>query len=236
MKISNYTQNNYPDPENDFLVDAETGLNYKVHPASISLRSNISIMKPIVCDFVGSVNNEEDFIITNAQKDDGFENHPGLIESSLGVGAEVKLYDNIFLLKGGEVVEAIAYLVNDASDAVFGFRDSVGGAIDGAWINLSADTITGKTSSNNVQSTTASSFTIVSGTWYRVKVSISNDVSQVDFFVYDENDALLWSDTLFTNIPNVAGRETSVYAALGAAGASKKLDWLAFYSLKELTR
>jgi hypothetical protein len=96
-----------------------------------------------------------------------------------------------------------------------GFVDtaSISDAVDGAYIEMAQvggvdGVIVGKTASNSVRSTTGTSYTLATNTWYRLRIVVNSDATRVDFYLYSEAGALLWTDNLTTNIPTAAGRET----------------------------
>jgi hypothetical protein len=68
--------------------------------------------------------------------------------------------------------------------------------------------IVGKTANNSARSTTGTSYTLVTNTWYRLRIEVNSDATLVTFSLFSEAGALLWSDTLNSNIPTAAGRET----------------------------
>lgn len=176
-------------------------------------------------------------------------NHPGILEitntGGANSGANVTLggLTNV-LLGGGEVAEFVFRFPTIASVVVnMGFLDQTtvaGGITDGAVLILSANLIFGRTFSNTVTSGTATNFAAVLGTWYRGKVVLNSNATRVDFYLYDSNGGLLWTDFLTTNIPTGAGRETSfgIFAYKTSAGAVNILDadWAAYSRTGTLTR
>lgn len=92
-----------------------------------------------------------------------------------------------------------------------GFHDSTSASdpVDGAWIwqDPATGIIYGRTRSNSVGSITGTGFQLVTATWYLEVVVLNADASRVDFYLYDEAGALLWTDSLTTNIPTATGRE-----------------------------
>jgi hypothetical protein len=100
--------------------------------------------------------------------------------------------------------------------------------------------ILGKCRSNSVESSTASTFTLTTGTWYRAKIVANSDASRVDFYLYSEAGALLWTDNLTTNIPTGAGREVGHMAgAFNTGTTATPLLWVDYMYLliaRTLTR
>ena len=68
--------------------------------------------------------------------------------------------------------------------------------------------LVGKTSNNSARSTTATSYALAINTWYKLTITMNADATVATFAVHSEAGALLWTDTLNTNIPTAAGRET----------------------------
>jgi len=79
---------------------------------------------------------------------------------------------------------------------------------DGVFIDVSGTTLEGKTYSNTNTSTTGTDYTIVVDTWYRAKIAVNGDATEVIFILYSAAGTQLWSDTLAANIPTAAGRQT----------------------------
>jgi hypothetical protein len=92
-----------------------------------------------------------------------------------------------------------------------GFHDatSVTDPVDGAWIwqNPATGIIYGRTMKNSAGSTTGTGYQLVTNTWYTEVIVVNSDASRVDFYIYNDAGALLWTDNLTTNIPTAAGRE-----------------------------
>jgi hypothetical protein len=179
----------------------------------------------------------------------GLADHPGIIslESSATAnsGYAVETYDNAFLLAGGEFTEAVFKSVNQTNVVVrIGFMDSFTNTAvqDGAYINIAGTTLNGMTRNAAAASTTGTSYTIVDETWYRARVVLNDDATLVTFFLFDgATGALLWSDTLDTNIPTAAARETGhgVTAYYTPASGTRVLVWLDYLNLfctRPLTR
>jgi hypothetical protein len=105
----------------------------------------------------------------------------------------------------------------DATDGCYCEVAQVGGT-DGV--------LRGKTSSNSVQSYTASSYTLIVNTWYRISIALNVNASLVTFTLYSEAGAVLWSDTLNTNIPTGAGREVGDGFVAFRTGGAADIAWL----------
>jgi hypothetical protein len=179
----------------------------------------------------------------------GLADHPGIIslESSATAnsGYSVQTDPTAFLLAGGEMTEAVFKSVNQTNVVVrVGFMDSFTNTAvqDGAYINIAGTTLNGMTRNAAAASTTLTSYTIVDETWYRARVILNDDATLVTFYLFDgATGALLWSDTLDTNIPTAAGRETghgvtAYYTPASGARVLIWLDYLNLFCVRPLTR
>lgn len=144
----------------------------------------------------------------------GSSAHPGVqrISSSTTTnsGYSYLMNTSVFLLAGQEESNYIFNLTTSALTIVkMGFHDSTTSSlpVDGAYINITTTTLSGKTTNNSTASTTGTSYTLTVGTWYRCKIVVNSNATRVDYYLYAENGTLLWTDYLLTNIPTTAGRE-----------------------------
>lgn len=140
-------------------------------------------------------------------------NHPGIrriaAAASANTGGAIRASDVSLLLAGTEKTDLIFRpQVLAATMIRFGFLDTVtsADAVDGCYIEITQvggvdGVIVGKTSNNSARSTTATNYTLVTNTWYRVRVEMNDDATLVTFTLMDEAGATLWTDTLNTNIP-----------------------------------
>ena len=104
-----------------------------------------------------------------------------------------------------------------------GFQDSLTSTAptDGVWINIAATILSGKTRDNGSESTTGTTYTLSASTWYRAKIAVNSDATEVMFILYNAAGQQLWDNNgtpLTTNIPTASGRETGhgVVAWVGA--------------------
>ena len=92
-----------------------------------------------------------------------------------------------------------------------GFLDNttVTDPADGAWIwqDPASGIIYGRCKNVAGSDTTASGYQLVTNTWYAEKIVVNSDATQVNFYCYNEAGAVLWADSLTTNIPTAAGDE-----------------------------
>jgi hypothetical protein len=126
-----------------------------------------------------------------------------------------------------------------------GFCDTatIADCTDGAYFEIAATGVaTGKTANNSTRSSTGTTYTLTGGdaAWYRLVVQLNATATSAAFRIYDTNGALLWSDSLATNIPTANGRHCGpLVIATESAGASQlmlEVDWMAFTILSDLSR
>lgn len=146
----------------------------------------------------------------------GSPTHPGCARYSSSVNANSGCYILVgtagFRLAGSE--RSILHfrpqtLAGTTRHHGFSDASSVTDPVDGAWIwqDPADGKIWGRTRSNSVGSTTGTGYQLVTNTWYMEKIIVNADATRVDFYLYDDAGALLWTDFLTTNIPTAAGRE-----------------------------
>jgi len=149
-------------------------------------------------------------------------NHPGILRisssTSANSGALARTDLASLLIAGNEQTTIIFRPQTLAGTTIWaGFEDVVsfasGAPSDGCYIEMAQvggvnGVIVGKTASNATRSTTGTNYTLITNTWYSLQIAVNADATRVDFYLYDEAGALLWSDFLTTNIPTAAGRET----------------------------
>jgi len=162
----------------------------------------------------------------------GNPNHPGVryVQSSAtpNSGGSVLISALALLLAGKESTDLIVYPRTLAGATIrFGYLDTTtsADAVDGCYLEMAQvggvdGTIVGKTASNSTRSTTGTSYVLVTNTWYRLRVTLDPTAARVDFYLYSEAGALLWTDNLTTNIPTAAGRETGHGVILTNSGTS----------------
>ncbi len=141
----------------------------------------------------------------------GTADHPGLIRlnSSPLANSGIYLMTNpvSMVLGGGECHEIIfKTLANDpAITGRMGFFDTLTyeSVSNGAWLEISGAVLTGKTSAASTASTTASTYALAAGAWYRATIEVDQEAALVTFTLYPDNSEIpLWRDALATNIPS----------------------------------
>lgn len=174
--------------------------------------------------------------------------HPGVVRarSSTTANSGYLISSNaaMFLLGGGEVFEAV-FNITTLTNGTFrlGFHDATtsSDAVDGAYLEVASTGVgTGKTASNSTRSSTATTYTLSAGTWYRLVVAVNSGATSVAYYLYSDAGTQLWTDSLATNIPTATGRETGAAMIGTNSGTSATdlyhLDWLAVYFTAARTR
>lgn len=172
--------------------------------------TNIAAMDPFVGTAISSG--------TSNQPNISSANHPGIIRllSSTNANSGFALVSNLAQLQiaGGEVVDVIFQLESLANNTTrLGFVDTaaVTDCTDGAYIEIDGSGVaTGKTAQGGTRSSTGTTHTLSAGTWYRARVEVNADATLVTFTIYSDAGAVLWTNTLATNIPVTAGQLTGV--------------------------
>jgi hypothetical protein len=125
-----------------------------------------------------------------------------------------------------------------------GYDDSATSAAptDGVWLEIVGNgtgvVISGKTASNSTSSTTSSTYTLAISTWVSATVEINSNASLVTYTLRSEAGAVIWTDTLATNIPTGSSRNTTPHmigteSTTDAAALMFHLDY-ACYSINRI--
>jgi hypothetical protein len=99
--------------------------------------------------------------------------------------------------------------------------------------------IVGKTAAAAARSTTATNFTLITNTWYNLRVAVNAAANLVTFSCFSEAGALLWSDTLNANIPTAVGQECGhgiVATRTGGATFIANIDYMSLEIARALVR
>lgn len=161
----------------------------------------------------------------------GEANHPGIDQIETGTTATgraaIQTALNCVLLGGGaavfEAVVRVPTLPDGTQSFAFriGFGDSVSADFaDGVYFELTqADTEWQcKTANNSSRTTSDSGHTAQANTWTRLRIEINAAGSEAKFYI----DGTL-KQTLTTNIPTGAGRETGIVASIiKSAGTTER--------------
>lgn len=147
--------------------------------------------------------------------------HPGVIalkDSTTAAGGYRFGCAGTQLIGGGETFEVIFQPVGvrATQTAKLGWSDSAAAAtlpVDGIFFNISSNgaaiTLRGNTSANSVRSGTLTTFAPTTATWYRGTIVVNTNATLITYTIYNEGGVQQWTDTVSTNIPTTAGRDTS---------------------------
>jgi hypothetical protein len=176
----------------------------------------------------------------------GTPNHPGIARISARAaaggdsGCFFTLNAQFLRIAGNEQTDTILMPgVLAGSTIRIGFLDNntSADATDGCYIEMAQvagvdGTIVGKTAAGGVRSTTATSFLLVTNTWYRLRIRVNAAANLITFTCFSEAGAVLWTDTLNANIPTAAGQETGQgIVATNTAGLATIICYLDYTSL-----
>lgn len=153
--------------------------------------------------------------------------YPGIVRftnnGSANGGGRIMLFGNTscVLIGGGEVFETIVRFQSAAaaSNYMLGFFDGANNAasVDGVWISFVGNgtslinpTFTTSNNSTTTSQTPSFSSTIGLNSWYKFRIEINEDATEASLSAWDvDGGAYIGGDTITTNIPTAAGRETS---------------------------
>jgi len=150
----------------------------------------------------------------------GEANHPGIVflKSAAGAnsGMNIPLDPLAFLLAGGCRADFIIrpqVLAGAVIRCGFGDVKTIADHVDGIYFEMNTvvavpGTLVGKSASNSVRTTTATSTVLVTNTWYRLHLELNAAANLATFKLYSEAGAVLWTDTVNANLPTGAGRQT----------------------------
>ena len=155
-----------------------------------------------------------------------------LIATSTSANSGYRYHTDVYALRlaGGERIE-LNFVINLTTNLRlrFGFQNSNSATAPdyGTWIAISGTTLTGETIDGAGAATTASSYTISVDTVYRLEILLNSDATLATFTVYDKDGAVLWTDTLNTNIPVAEGEELGHGVIVYRSGAGV-VDYLVY--------
>ena len=160
--------------------------------------------------------------------------HPGVL--GVAAGKSVYLGVSAFLLSGQESTRLVYKTAASLTGLFlsFGFADTLVtpfAAVDGCYFDCQVvggvqATIYGVCAAASVRSNTATSFVLAPGTWYHLLVSLNTTATLVTFSIFNDAGALLWSDTLNSNIPTAPGQETGNAVVISGGPDSGYLDYI----------
>jgi len=180
-------------------------------------------------------------------------NHPGVLymrDSTTANGGYRYGCTGTQLIGGGETFEVVFQPVGVRSTqgAQLGWSDTAAAntlPVDGVWFNISgtgaAITLKGAASSNSGRTYTGSTYAPTTATWYRGTIGVNTAGTLVTYTIYNEAGASQWTDTVATNIPTGAGRDTSpciivAESTTDAAANILVMDYVNWGSTRTLVR
>ena len=180
-------------------------------------------------------------------------NHPGVLymrDSTTANGGYRYGCTGTQLIGGGETFEVVFQPVGVRSTqgAQLGWSDTAAAntlPVDGVWFNISgtgaAITLKGAASSNSGRTYTGSTYAPTTATWYRGTIAVNAAGTLVTYTLYDANSVSQWTDTVATNIPTGAGRDTSpciivAESTIDAAANILVMDYVNWGSTRTLVR
>lgn len=151
---------------------------------------------------------------------DGYSdaNHPGYMKFKSSTSANsgyrygaASPYANYRLSAGMEYHAIIRPITNTDVTITAGFADNTdhgSEATDGAYFRIEGGVATGKTANNGTRTSTGTTQALTLNTWYHLKIVVGASEADVTFYIYTDDGTEVWSDSVTTNIPTAAGRET----------------------------
>ena len=176
--------------------------------------------------------------------------HPGAVRITSAAGANsgfvIRLGSTAqqsMLIQGGEKMTSILSLVTAANTTIRSGcatgAATVAVPTDGFYIRIIGTTLDGANVAGSVQSTTGTTYVITAGLWYRVVSELNVVGTLVTFRCYlCSTGALVWSDTLATNIPLGVAVRPYIHAFSSAAGPTNlvDLDYVVYYTNRKPLR
>ena len=162
-----------------------------------------------------------------------------LIASGSGSNSGYSIYNNDPLyFKGGEEITVCFRLETTGASTIeyLGMLDLLGAGTPtiGLWINIANTTLSGKSAkSGGGTTTTGTTYTVSTGTWYRIKIVHTTAGSRADFTLYNASGTQLWTDSTVTNVPyqSSGGAARMVMTALNS-GSAVNLMYLDYYRMR----
>lgn len=134
-------------------------------------------------------------------------------------------------IKGNMIFECIFKLnIVDSNIVRFGFLDATTSTapVDGAYFEIQKDSIVGKTANNSSISTTSTKYTASAGTWYRGLTVVNSAATRIDYYLYNDSGALLWTNNLTTNIPTARATGCGILATKSKTGTGSVATDIAY--------
>ena len=172
--------------------------------------------------------------------------HPGcigLVDSTTQYGGYRIMSDfNQFVIAGGEESTFVFWDDNTTTRATasfkMGFMDSTAiqtASVDAIEFVGSGGVLKGHCLSNSAETNTGSTYTMTENVWYRGVITVNSNASLVTFTLYlCSTGAVVWTDTVATNIPTGSARVTGwgVIAGESSTDAAAIILMLDYHKLE----
>lgn len=142
--------------------------------------------------------------------------------------------------QGGEKMTIRAKVVNKATNFhLWGWNDGTGAALGAdycVFLGRNLD-FSGTCKNNTAVSNTSSSYTLTTATWYTFIIEATNS-TYMNFSIWNANiSTMLWSDSIKTYIPNVAGRSASerIVSFENTTSAAAIMSYFDYIKVEDLT-
>lgn len=138
--------------------------------------------------------------------------NPGIVSlksaaSTVNSGYKITTTNGAMILGGGETGRVVFYLNTITNiSAIIGFHNSLDNnpPTNGVYFNIVNDVVKGRTAKNSSSSETGTEYSLASNAYYCFAIDIDTSASTATFKIYSDDQSLLWSDTLSTNMPTGA--------------------------------
>lgn len=209
--VSNYNINLNIDNQitSDYIVDSESLSNTGIF--IVNGKNIKNSLTKISDDFLSTTNKWNGTNVLNGTADmtSGSNKHPGTIRyrsTTTANSGYSYLTGSGIHLGGGEKATFILKTTGTLTGITrrLGFLDSsdVTAPINGAYMNIADGVLSGKAVTGGATSTTATTYTLASWSWYRLKIEVNYNATLITYTLYaDDSDTVLWSNTVSTNIP-----------------------------------
>lgn len=252
-KITDYILKTNPDPDNDYVVIAYQGQNYKVKLGNAGFSASGGKVKTLSTDFLGGNNVSQispytaNVTFSQAASE---ANHPGIAEIysiTIPTGAfyYIGIADNAFITGGG-VYEAIIRIpaAGITSLVTFGtITDPLTPVppYDAIYLYFNGTNFQGfsRSVASGAGVSSTSTYTPSANTWYRLKIVLNSSLTQVDFYILNMSGAVLWSASITSRIPAAnapGGIFISSSSVLVGVVPVLSIDWISYYNNTILAR
>jgi hypothetical protein len=173
--------------------------------------------------------------------------HPGVVRLSSSTtsnsGYRYYMDTSGFRLGGNEAFSCVFQLTTTTNTTTrIGYFDTStsSDATDGAYLEIVGTTASAKTSNNSSRTTNGTTYTVTTGVWYGLYITVNSDATSVNFTLRLDDGTVLLNVNNTTNIPTASGRETGCGVISTNSGTSSVqlivLDYMSFGWVGDLTR